>query len=92
MRKVLIGGAGGAPSEGVIRSLNLLEKYHVIGLGSDPADIQLSQASERYLVPSSDNPSYKDVLLYRLRSLSPDFAHFQSDIEILRISSFRDQI
>ena len=51
MAKIMIGGAGGAPSEGVIYSLMRSNSHHIIGVGSDPSDLILSQAGEKYLVP-----------------------------------------
>ena len=42
MTKILIGGAGGAPSEGVINSLLLSEKKEeILGMGSVPSDLVL---------------------------------------------------
>ena len=55
MAKILIGGAGGAPSEGVINSL-LLSKRHeeIIGMGSVPSDLVLSHAKRKYALLDSD--------------------------------------
>ena len=45
MEKILIGGAGGAPSEGVIRSLLQSEKKEeIIGMGSIPSDLSSEAA------------------------------------------------
>lgn len=49
MSKILIAGAGGAPSEGVINSLLRGRKAEtVMGMGSEPTDLVLSQASEAH--------------------------------------------
>jgi hypothetical protein len=54
MSKILIAGAGGAPSEGVINSLlRGRKKETVIGMGSEPSDLVLSQAVMKFFVPSS---------------------------------------
>lgn len=55
MAKILIGGAGGAPFEGVINSL-LLSKRHeeIIGMGSVPSDLVLSHAKRKYALLDSD--------------------------------------
>ena len=43
MSKILIGGAGGAPSEGVINSLLLSKKQEeIIGMGAVPSDLVMS--------------------------------------------------
>ena len=62
--KILIAGAGGAPSEGVINSLLRCDKGdEIIGMGSDPTDLVLSSASKKYVVPYADAPEYKEKLL-----------------------------
>ena len=48
MVKILIAGAGGAPSEGVINSLLLSKKKEeIIGMGSEPSDLVLSNAKRK---------------------------------------------
>ena len=93
MKKILIAGAGGAPSEGVINSLLLCEKGdEVIGMGSEPTDLVLSSAKRKYFVPYSNVPGYKDCLLKILEKEKPDLIHFQNDIEINYASTIRDEI
>lgn len=91
--KILIAGAGGAPSEGVINSLLLDPKQEeIIGMGSDPTDLVLSKSKKKYLVPYADDPNYKNALLRLLELERPDLVHFQNDLEIFEASKFRDQI
>ena len=93
MAKILIGGAGGAPSEGVIKSLLLSEKHEeIIGMGSVPSDLVLSAARRKYVVPYANAPEYKDGLLKLLRFEKPDLIHFQNDLEIYHASLIRDDI
>ncbi len=90
MPKILVGGAGGAPSENVIRSL--LESGdgdEVIGMGSEPSDLICSSAKRKYLVPYAYEKSYKDTLNKLLKREKPDLIHFQHDIEILEASKLR---
>ena len=93
MKKILIAGAGGAPSEGVINSL-LKSKIpiEVIGMGSEPTDLVLSAASRKYLVPYAKTVEYKAELLKILQTEKPDLVHFQNDLEIFHSSLLRDQI
>jgi hypothetical protein len=91
MTKVLVGGAGGAPSEGVIRSL-MLADINVVGMGSDPTDLVLSRANTRYQVPRADHPDYADSLLKVINREKPDLVHFQNDLEIYNASLIRDRI
>lgn len=93
MNKILIGGAGGAPSEGVIRSLLLSKKHEeIIGMGSVPSDLIMSHASKKYVVPYANDPLYKDYLMKVLKAEHPDLIHFQNDLEIWYASKMRDDI
>lgn len=90
--KILIAGAGGAPSEGVINSLLKCGGEEVIGMGSEPTDLVLSNASKKYFVPYADAPEYKEELLKILKEEKPDLIHFQNDLEVYYASQFRDEI
>lgn len=93
MKKILIAGAGGAPSEGVIKSLIKTRKdEQIIGMGSEPTDLVLSSADEKYYIPYADSPEYKEKLLSLLKEQKPDFIHFQNDLEIYYASKFRSEI
>ena len=93
MNKILVGGAGGAPSEGVINSLLASKTQELIlGMGSEPTDLILSKAFEKYYIPYADTTEYKDSLLKLLNEIKPTLLHFQNDLEILNASKFRDEI
>ena len=93
MSKILIAGAGGAPSEGVINSLLRGRKAEtVIGMGSEPTDLVLSHACKKFYVPYANAPQYKERLLHLLNTEKPDLLHFQNDLEIYHASLLRDEI
>lgn len=93
MSKILIAGAGGAPSEGVINSLlRSNKKEEVIGMGSEITDLVLSSASKKISVPYANSPDYKEKLLQILNLEKPDLVHFQNDLEIYHASLIRDDI
>lgn len=93
MKKILIAGCGGTPSEGVINSLLKCDKGdEIIGMGSEPSDVILSNASRKYLVPYANDPIYKDVLIEILRKEKPDLIHFQNDLEVFEASKIRNII
>lgn len=93
MVKILIAGAGGAPSEGVINSLLKSKKgEEVIGMGSEPTDLVLSNAKRKYVVPYANMPEYKPELLKILEIEQPNLIHFQNDLEIFHASLIRDDI
>ena len=93
MKKILIAGAGGAPSEGVINSLLRSKKNEiVIGMGSEVSDLILSNAIQKIYIPYANTPEYKKSLLLLLNTYQPDLIHFQNDLEIYYASLFRDEI
>lgn len=93
MAKILVGGAGGAPSEGVIRSFLAGRKSEkVIGMGSEITDLVLSASERRYVVPYADKPEYWGALKKILIKERPAFIHFQNDLEIYHASLLRDGI
>lgn len=93
MKKILIAGAGGAPSEGVINSLLLSpDKEEIIGMGAVPSDLILSKAQRKYIVPYANDPTYRDKLLKILNYEKPDLIHFQNDLEIYHASLLRNDI
>ena len=93
MSKILVAGAGGAPSEGVIRSLLRSRREEtVIGMGSEPSDLVLSAAQKKLHVPYANAPDYKDCLLRILKAEKPDLVHFQNDLEIYHASLLREDI
>jgi carbamoyl-phosphate synthase large subunit len=93
MSKILIAGAGGAPSEGVINSLLRCEKHEIIyGMGSEPTDLILSSAQKKFYIPYADSPEYAEKLELILDTVHPDLIHFQNDLEIFHASQLRTMI
>ncbi len=92
MNKILIAGAGGAPTEGVIFSLLKNPNNYIIGMGSEPTDLILSKSHKKYYVPYANTPEYKNKLLSILNSEKPDLVHFQNDLEIYHASLIREDI
>lgn len=93
MVKILVAGAGGAPSEGVINSLLRSKKAEtVIGMGSEPSDLILSKASKKFHVPYANDLQYKRCLINLLNTEKPNLVHFQNDLEIYHASLLREEI
>ena len=93
MSTILIAGAGGAPSEGVIRSLMQGKgNERIIGMGAEPADLVLSLASKKFYVPYADSPDYAPRLFEIIAREQPDLVHFQNDLEIYHASLLRDEL
>lgn len=93
MKKVIyLGGAGGASTNNVRRSLKESGDEYLIGASSNPYDLFLANTDERYLVPWALEKGYKKILINLINSKKSDFLHFQHDFEIETISSFREEI
>lgn len=93
MNKILIAGAGGPASEGVIRSLlEAKSNYNLIGVGADRDDLVLSKAPIKYLVPRAFENSYFSELTKIIEKEKPDFIHAQNDREVLEVSKFREEL
>lgn len=93
MKKVLIGGAGGAPTENVIRSWKATKDCEkIIGVGSEPFDMMISSADRLYQVPYASETTYQKKLFEVIEKESPCFAHFQHDMEIQTVSRMREDL
>ena len=93
MKRILVGGAGGTPSNNFIRSLRRSgEPFHFIGMTSRKYDLAKAPTEERYLVPPARDPAYREVLWQILTETRPDFFHAQHDFEIEVISEWRDEL
>ena len=91
--RILLGGAGGAPTNNVSRSLRLGGSGDtLIGMNAAPAELLLADVDERHLVPPAVAPDYPERLLELLERSSPDLIHVQNDVEVRAISRMRNEI
>ena len=93
MARIHVGGAGGAPANNFIRSLNESGRDdYLIGTSCDVADLFLADVAERYPVPAAVDPAYPKALLGLMSKTKPDFVHLQNDFEVRAVSRLRNQI
>ena len=93
MKRILVTGAGGSPATGFTRSLRAApEQFHLIGFDTNRYTLQRAETDERYLVPKVSDPDYLPVVLDILGETQPDLMHVQISAEMIRLSSFRDQL
>jgi glutathione synthase/RimK-type ligase-like ATP-grasp enzyme len=91
--KILLGGAGGAPANNVIKSLREGGSGdRLIGLSSVPSDLLLADVDERHLVPYAVAEDYPRRLAAIIRQTHPDFFHAQHDFEVRAVSRLRAQL
>lgn len=89
MRRVLVTGAGGAPSANFVDSLRQAdEPFHVVGVDASREMLELAPVDARYLVPRADADA--DAYLAELRAVIDaeqiEFVHAQPDQEVLLLS------
>jgi len=93
MKRILVGGAGGAPSNNFIQSLREApESFYIVGMCSDEYDLCRANTEEKYLVPYAYEGDYYSVLEDIVHKTKPDFLHVQNDIEVLAISKYRERL
>jgi len=93
MRRILVGGAGGTPSNGFIQSLREApESFYIIGMTSNPYDLCKAKTDERYLDPYAHEKDYYLILEDIIRQSKPDFLHVQNDMEVYAVSKYREKI
>jgi len=93
MAKIQVGGAGGAPANNFIRSLNESGRGdYLIGTSCDISDLFLADVAERYPIPAALDSAYPDALFRLIAKTNPDFIHLQNDYEVRAVSRLRDQI
>ena len=93
MKRILVGGAGGTPSNGFIQSLREApEPFYIIGMTCIPYDLCKAKVDECHLDPYAIEPDYYDVLEDIIQETKPDFIHVQNDAEVFAISRFRDRL
>lgn len=91
--RIQIGGAGGAPSNNVIRSLReSSHRYYLIGTSSQPSDLFLADVDEKYVVLAANHPDYPQNILKIIGRTKPDLLHVQHDFEVRAISRQREKI
>jgi len=93
MKRLLVGGAGGTPSNNFIQSIReSSEKLFIIGMTSDPYDLCKADVEKRHLIPNANEKDYYLILEDIIKENKPEFIHVQNDFEVLAISGFRNKL
>lgn len=93
MARLLIGSAGGAPSNNFVMSLRASgDRDHLIGMCAVPSDLMLADVDERYVVPYATAPDYFQRLQQVIAKSRPDLIHAQHDFEVRELSRRRAEI
>ncbi|MFZ2937552.1 MAG: carboxylate--amine ligase [Candidatus Omnitrophota bacterium] len=96
IKRILVGGAGGAPAINFIRSLKKAkEKFYFIGITCNKYDLCKVKGlvNVRFLVPpAKDETNYISVLKQIIKETKPHFMHVQNDEEIFVVSRHREEI
>lgn len=93
MKRILVTGAGGAPSTNFVRSLRLApEKFYLVGTDANSYYLIRSETDVNYLVPSISDKNFLRIILQIIKKEKIDFIHIQNDYEIGWFSEHRHQI
>ncbi len=93
MAKILLGGAGGAPTNNFIKSLRSSDRNdYLIGMSCLPSDLFLADVEEKHVVPPAVASNHTEIMLKLLGKTKPDFLHLQHDYEVRAISRLRHEI
>lgn len=93
MKRILVAGAGGAPSTNFVRSLRAApEKCYLVGTDADPYYLARAETNTRYLVPKASDPGFLKSILRIIKKERIEFIHIQNDEEILWFSRHRDKL
>ncbi len=93
MARIYIGGAGGAPANGFIRSLHESSRNdYLIGASCLASDLMLAEVAECHVVPPALDAGYAPAVLSLLRDTRADFIHAQNDFEVRALSRLRERL
>jgi carbamoyl-phosphate synthase large subunit len=89
MKRILLSEAGGTLMRNVVASLrDAPERYHVVGICSNPYELQLSKCDESYLVPPAADPFFIPAVAAIAKKTDVGFLHSQHD-EVIKVLSTR---
>ena len=95
IKRILIGGSGGAPALNFIRSLKKSGKrFYLIGISCNKFDLCKAKklVDALYLVPPARDKNYIPVLKQVISETRPHFMHVQNDEEVFVVSRYRDSL
>lgn len=93
MKRILVTGAGGAPSTNFVRSLRESEEpFHIVGVDANKYFLCRAETDEKYLIPHPNETLYIDILNDIIKETKVEFIYMQPDEEIFTISANRDKV
>jgi carbamoyl-phosphate synthase large subunit len=94
MTRILLTGAGGAPSTNFVRSLRLAVGHHyeVIGVDADPWCLQRAETDQRHLIVPCSHPAYLALLNQLVEETGAELIYAQPDVEIATLSERREEL
>src|SRR3990167_1107177 len=93
IKRIIVGGAGGAPALNFIRSLRQArEKFYLIGISCNKYDLVKAKkfTDKVFLVPPAKDKTYLPILQEVIKETRPHFMHAQNDEEVFAVSKYRN--
>jgi len=93
MKRILVTGAGGAPSTNFVRSLRVSpEKFYLVGTDADPYYLCRAETDAKYLVPKVADSTFLLTIKRIIKKERIDFIHIQNDTEVAWFSKHRKAV
>ncbi|MCX8009059.1 MAG: carboxylate--amine ligase [Patescibacteria group bacterium] len=93
MKRILVLGAGGAPSTNFVHALKKKrKKYYLVGTDANPYYLARAETDTAYLVPKANDPAFLPAIRTIIKNESIDIIHIQNDKEVVYISEHRNEI
>jgi hypothetical protein len=93
MKRILLSEAGGTLTRNVVMSLRAApEKFHIVGVSSNPYELKLARCDETYLVPGARDPAFVPVLSTVAAKTRVTLIHSQHDTVIAVLSARRGEL
>lgn len=93
MKRILVAGAGGAPSTNFVRSLRAAnEPFWLVGTDANPYHLARAETDRQYLVPNASDKQFLTIINRIIKREHIAFIHAQNDEEVAWMSHMRDKL
>jgi len=93
MKRILVTGAGGAPSTNFVRSLRASgERMYIVGTDADPYYLARAETDARHPIPKVSDKRFLPALNRIIKKERIQFIHAQNDLEVAWLSTHRDEV
>jgi carbamoyl-phosphate synthase large subunit len=93
MTKIMVTGGGSLCGQGIIKSLRMGPRVHIVAVDPDPDNaVGCHWADSSYPVPMADAQNYLDAIIETIEHEKPDILMIGTDVELPILAPERDAI